>query len=72
MVIVMRNKFERPYGAIYVGFIVLAMLFGILYRYDIIFNNSIILYSWLILFVIGIIILFWGMKLHITYKMPRH
>ena len=72
MVIVMRKKYERPYGAVYVGFIVLAMLFGILYRYDIVFNNSVILYTWLLLFVIGIIILFWGMILHITYRMPRH
>jgi hypothetical protein len=67
----MRNKFERPYVKIYVGFILFSVLSAIFYRYDIVLENPNIFYTWFALTLFSAIILIWGIIEHITYKIPH-
>jgi hypothetical protein len=60
-----------PYGIMIVGFVMLNVLTGMLYRFNDMFNTTMSLYLWLGAMIGATILLFWGLILHMmNYNKP--
>ena len=61
----MKNNRISPFVVIFVAFILLNILGGILYRFNWWFENNMMWYTWILLFFGASIILLWGFKSHL-------
>jgi hypothetical protein len=60
----MKNYKISPFILIFISFIILNILTGVMYRFNWWFENNMIWYTWLLSFFVATIILFWGLRSH--------
>jgi hypothetical protein len=63
----MKNYKISPFTLIFVAFIILNILAGVMYRFSWWFENDTNWYLWLLSFFVATIILFWGLGLHFKH-----